>query len=119
MMINGVQIENFIWQDEIAFYGVFQQSERALNGALSIEKSIVTTGQPITLFSSLEDYAIYSSLLTETKRALDSFSIDIRGTVFNVTWDYEQGPISGEPFNSYSDEVPTHVRNVTLRFIIV
>lgn len=119
MLVNAIEIDNFIWQDELAFFGIYQQSERALNGAQSIEKSIVETGRPITLFSSLEEYSLYSSLFLECKKALDSFEIEIRGTIFLVTWDYEQGPISGEPFNSYSDESPTHVRNLTLRFITV
>lgn len=119
MLINGIEIDNFIWQDELLFFGIFHQSERALNGALTIEKSIVNTGKPITLFSSLEEYSIYASLFSECQRGLDSFEINIRGTLFTVTWDCEQGPISGEPFSSYSDELPSHVRNVTLRFITV
>lgn len=119
MLINSIEIDNFVWQDELVFFGVFNQSERALNGALSIEKSIAETGRPITLFSSLEEHSVYSSLLNEAARALDTFTINIRGDIFNVTWDYEKGPINGEPLNSYSDEVPTHVRNITLRFITV
>ncbi|NRA78336.1 MAG: hypothetical protein HRU18_09005 [Pseudoalteromonas sp.] len=96
-----------------------QQSERALSGEITFEKNIVTTGKSIILFSSLEEYNVYLSLFNECKRGLDSFDINIRGEFFSVTWDYEQGPISGEPFSSYSDDSPTHVRNVTLKFITV
>ena len=117
--VNGVLLSNFIWQDELVFHGIVQQQERALNGALSIEKSNVETGRPITLYSSIEDYELYESLQLESKNGLDSFPLDIHGEVFTVAWDYQSVPIEGTPLKAYSDSKPEHVRGITLKFITV
>ncbi|WP_440053377.1 hypothetical protein ACSLBF_10550 [Pseudoalteromonas sp. T1lg65] len=114
IVINNIQLDNAVWTDEYDYQAVTEQTERALNGAQHIEKTLIV-GRPITIESVLEPAALYIALFEHSQTKLAEFVITIRGTSYTVVWNHNQKPVTGSPLQYFSDSTPTHFENITLR----
>ncbi|KAA1165484.1 hypothetical protein EU508_00695 [Pseudoalteromonas fuliginea] len=115
IVINAQQLDNFVWLDELDYSAVAEQSERALNGAQHIEKTIIPAGRSINLYSDFEAASVFNPLFEHANTTLSQFEITIRGTVFNVVWDHSQKAVEGTPHTHFSDSAPTYFQNINLR----
>ena len=107
-------LPEFYWVDEFEFSGVYQQQERALNGATHTENNIVTTGMPITLKSDLEDSTLFLNLKAHSIANQAAFNLTINGTVYSVIWLHNPIAVSGKPFAHYVDAPPDNFIDITL-----
>ncbi|OUL59268.1 hypothetical protein [Pseudoalteromonas ulvae] len=111
-----ITLDQFVWRDEFAAFGIVEQTERALNGAPAIEKTAVSVGRPITLFSEMEDAALVEQLLSSANTELGTVTLNVRGTNIAATWDHAQSPVEVTPHQLYCDAKPNHFTQITLRF---
>jgi len=110
-------LANYTWQNRFAWSGVFQQVERALNGAQHVEPTVVTQGRPITLTCAIEDFSVFNDLANHALATQTEFTLTINGTDFTVIWLHEPVAVNGEPVINFSDAEPSHMQNVKLNFI--
>ncbi|MEI8642734.1 hypothetical protein P4S60_10350 [Pseudoalteromonas sp. Hal040] len=115
ILLNAQQLDNFVWLNEFDYLPVVEQTERALNGAQHIEKTLVPLGRPIHLYSDFETASTFKPLLEHAQSTLDAFEISIRGTLFTVVWDHTQKAVESTPHTHFSDTEPTHFTNINLR----
>jgi hypothetical protein len=108
-------LPHFFWSDRFDFSGVVQQQERALNGALHIEHSLITTGRPITLHSDLEDADLFMQLQAHAAANQEPFTLSINGIDYNVAWLHKPIAVKGMPYPDYSDADPAYFENITLQ----
>ncbi|WKD23720.1 hypothetical protein NDQ71_01045 [Pseudoalteromonas sp. KG3] len=115
IVINAQSLDNFVWLNEFDYLPVAEQTERALNGAQHIEKTLIPQGRPINLYSDFEAASVFTPLYEHAQTTLTAFEITIRGTVFNVVWDHSQKAVEAVPHTHFSDSAPTHFQNINLR----
>ncbi|WP_304635542.1 hypothetical protein [Pseudoalteromonas sp.] len=115
ILINAQNLDNFVWLNEFDYLPIAEQTERALNGAQHIEKTLIPLGRPIHLYSDLELASTFKPLFEHAQNTLDAFEISIRGTLFNVVWDHAQKAVECTPYAHFSDAEPTHFTNINLR----
>jgi hypothetical protein len=115
IVINAQQLDNFVWLDEFDYLPVAEQTERALNGAQHIEKTLIPQGRAINLYSDFEAASVFNPLLVHAQTTLAAFEITIRGTLFNVVWDHSQKAVEAVPHAHFADAAPTHFQNINLR----
>lgn len=108
------QLPHAVWVNEYNYVGVAEHSERALNGAAHIEKTLIPNGQPITIISEMESAAVFSALLHHARNTLSAFTINIKNQPLEVVWAHEQGAIEGTPVANYSDNAPEHFTDIKL-----
>jgi len=115
ILINAQSLDNFVWLNEFDYLPVAEQTERALNGAQHIEKTLIPAGRPIELYSDFEAANVINPLYQHAQTTLEAFAITIRGTAFNVVWDHTQKAVEATPHAHYADAAPMHFQNINLR----
>lgn len=114
IILDTLELDNFVWLNEFDAVHVTEQNERALNGAQHIEKTAINTGHVIQLYSNLESADVFNPIFEHAKTTLTSFVLVIRDVQHNVTWSHKNKPIDVKPLSLYNDAAPTHFENITL-----
>lgn len=118
--------DDLIWTDEHGYSPVRQSVTPTIGGALWIDVSVLSAGQPITLQAGRDDEGYPYALMTRAQFAQlrvwadqpgQVFTLTYNGNSYDVIWRHEAPPaLDATDLIDYPDPEPTDFVIVTLRF---
>ncbi|MHB9021299.1 MAG: hypothetical protein ACYC3A_05690 [Halothiobacillus sp.] len=112
---------DLIWSDKNAYSPIVEKTDRSLTGALIVQQSVKTAGQPITLQSDGDTFGLLTRSIVDQLYAWQAMSgitlaLDFHGTNYSVGFRYDNGAaVIANPVFSAGAPTPTDLMTVTIK----